>query len=88
MAKRKNKRGWKQRLLKNPKYCPNVLLNFIAHRLGVEMDSQLARKLGCTPVALCKVRHRVEPVGDMMLLRMHEATDMRTLDLKQLAGMI
>ena len=88
MARVKDRRGWKRRLLRSPRYCPNVLLNFVAHRLGVETDAALARRLEMSNVVLSKVRHRVEPVGDILLLRMHEETGMRTLELKRLAGMV
>lgn len=88
MEKRKKRRNTKRRLLKNPRYCPNVLLNYVSHKLGVETDAQLRRIIGCTAAQISKVRHKVEPVGDMLLLRMHEETGLRTLELKKLAGMV
>jgi len=87
-SKPKDRRRLKRRLLKSPRYCPNVLLNFVAYKLGVETDSQLASILGCTRGTLSKVRHRALPVGDILLLRMHEETGLHTLELKRLAGMI
>lgn len=75
-------------LLDDEAYCPSVLLNFVAHRLGARNDTALSMELGIGCDVISRVRQRVRPIGDSMLIRIHEKTGMSTKELKKLAGMI
>lgn len=58
------------------------LLDKVKEKLGCKNDAELCRVLGVNPPLVSKTRAGVLPMGAMMWLRLHEATGMRTLDLK------
>lgn len=76
--------------LKREEYCPNVMFNFVRHKLGAKTDFDMALKLDCSPAQISKMRHPDTSglaVSDLMLVRISEATDIPTKELKRLAGM-
>lgn len=77
-----------RKAFESEEYCPSVMLNFVIHKLGLKNDFALAMTLGCSPNDISIVRARREPVGDMLLLRCSEATDIGTKELKRLAGIL
>lgn len=74
--------------LSNPHYTPHALLDFAIERLALKNDAGLARFLGINPAALSKIRHRIFPIGDSLLVDLAEAMDMPTKGLKRIAGLI
>lgn len=76
------------RAMENEAYCPGVMLNFVRHKLRARNDFDLSLRLDCSPVDISRIRHHRKAIGDMMLLRISEATEIPTKELKRLAGMI
>lgn len=58
------------KLLNDPNYDPNRLLNAMLSKLCLKNDAALARALGVAPPVLSKVRHR--RLG--LILQIHDAT--------------
>jgi hypothetical protein len=84
-------KGWideKRNRLNNPHYNPDALLDFAIDKLDLKNDAGLARLLGMNPATISKIRHRVFPIGDAILVDLAEALDMPTKGLKRIAGMI
>jgi hypothetical protein len=67
---------------------PRDLLNFALKRLNLKNDFALAMYLDMSPATLSKVRNRVVPVGDTLLVDLSEALDMPTKHLKAIAGVL
>lgn len=62
------------------------MLDKVKERLGLRTDAGLCRVLEVGPPIVSKLRSGALPMGPMMWLRLHEATGMRTLELKAWAG--
>lgn len=67
-------------------YDPNNLLDTIIKKLGLKNDAALAHALEIHPPILSKIRHCKMPVGALMLIRMHEISDLSIKDLRALMG--
>lgn len=84
-------KGWideKRNRMNNPHYNPDALLDFAIDKLELKNDTALARLLGMNPATISKIRHRVFPIGDAILVDLAEALDMPTRGLKRIAGML
>jgi plasmid maintenance system antidote protein VapI len=65
----------------------------VAHMLDVVLDQQnikndaaLARAIQVSPPAISKVRNGCQPLSATLLVKLHEATGMTTMEIKALAG--
>lgn len=74
------------RLLDDPNYNPNRLLDMVIASLALKNDAALSRALGVTPLLLSKVRHRRLPVGAELMIRIHEATTLSITEIRDLMG--
>ena len=64
---------------------PNHLLNVVIDKLQLKNDAELARALKASPPLISKIRHRKQPVGSALLVRMLEATDLSIRQLYELS---
>lgn len=65
----------------------NTLLDWAIDKLNLRNDADLARKLSISPGVISKLRHGHLAVGPALLVKIHEATDVPTKELKKIAGM-
>jgi plasmid maintenance system antidote protein VapI len=74
------------KFIEQSEYDPNNLLDSLIDRLKLKNDAALSRLLEVAPPVISKIRHRKLPVGAMMLIRMHEVSDLSIRDLRNLMG--
>jgi plasmid maintenance system antidote protein VapI len=67
-------------------YNPDNVLNLVIAKLGLKNDADLARALEVGPPNISKIRHRRVPLGDAMLIRIHEVSGLAIRELKALMG--
>ncbi|WP_342116027.1 hypothetical protein [Pseudoduganella sp. OTU4001] len=67
-------------------YDPSRLLDALVSRLELKNDAALARALEVAPPIISKVRHRRTSVSALLLIRMHEVSDLSISDLRYLMG--
>lgn len=73
-------------LINRPEYNPNHLLDTLIEKLNLKNDAALSRALEVAPPVISKIRHRRIAVGASILLRMHELSELKINDLKELMG--
>lgn len=73
-------------LLGDPTYKPGALVDFAIAHLGARSDAGLARATGISAATWSNVRCRRLPIGDAILIKLHEQLGVTTLELKQIAG--
>jgi hypothetical protein len=84
-------KGWieeKRERMTSETYRPAALIDFALDRLHLRNDSALAQFLGISPATISKIRNRVMPMGDSLLVDLSEAMDMPTKHLKAIAGIL
>ncbi len=74
------------RLADQVAYDPNNLLDSLIEKLHLKNDAALSRALEVAPPVISKIRHRRLPVGDSLLIRMHEVSDLSIRELRILMG--
>lgn len=74
------------KLLDDPSYDPNRLLDTVIASLALKNDAALSRALGVTAPLLSKVRHRRLPVAAELMIRIHEATTLSIAEIRDLMG--
>jgi hypothetical protein len=67
-------------------YDPITLLDALIDKLNLKTDAALAHVLEVAPPVISKLRHCRLPVGALMLIRMHEVTDISIKELRALMG--
>ncbi|CAN5223078.1 hypothetical protein BH11PSE11_BH11PSE11_24400 [soil metagenome] len=67
-------------------YNPDNLLDTLREKLGLRNDAGLSRALEVEPPLISKIRHRKQPVGASMLIRMHEVSNLSIGELRKLMG--
>lgn len=75
--------GEKRRTKRQYYLKPHTLLDFVKERLGLANDAALARRMNFQPAFISKVRNRLLPFSDELLLAVHEETDIPISTLKQ-----
>lgn len=60
----------------------NALLDLVAKTIGARNDAQLARGLEVAPPVISKIRHNRLPVGALLIIKIHEITDMPVVEIK------
>lgn len=73
--------------LQDAQYRPEYLLDRLKKLLDVKDDSGLARELQVNPSVICRVRQRKSHVSDILLIRMHDASDLSVVKLRKLMGL-
>jgi hypothetical protein len=68
--------------LQDENYDPNGFIDWLREVYKVKSDALLAIRIGISPVAISRIRHRYYGVGAAILIDIHEYTGMRTLDIK------
>jgi len=74
------------RLEEQPAYNPDALLDEVRDRLQLPNDAALARRLEVTAPHISKIRHRKLAVSAMLLISMHEETQISIRDLRYICG--
>ena len=74
------------KLLSDPNYNPNRLLDATLSKLQLKNDAALSRSLGIAPSVLSKVRHRRSPVAAGLMIQIHEATRLSIEEIRNLMG--
>ena len=67
-------------------YNPNRLLDAIIEKLELRNDAALSRALAVEAPVISKIRHGKLPVGGVMLIRMHEASQLSIRELRNIMG--
>ena len=67
-------------------YNPNRLLDAIIEKLELRNDAALSRVLAVEAPVISKIRHGKLPVGGVMLIRMHEASQLSIRELRNIMG--
>lgn len=62
------------------------LLDAAAAVLKTDNDAQLSRALGVAPPVISKLRHNRMPVGDSMILKIHELAGMPVATIRGFIG--
>lgn len=70
----------------NEHYNPGRLLDTVIERFGLKNDAALCRKLCVAPPLISKIRNRRVPLGDNMLVLLHEETGLSISELRSLMG--
>jgi len=74
------------KLIEHATYDPNHLLDTLIEKLHLKNDAALAHLLEVEPPVLSYIRHRRFPIGPMLLIRMHEVSDLSIRELRDLMG--
>ena len=69
-------------LLADPNYDPERLLNAVMEKLNLKNDAALCRVLEVEPPLISKVRNKKTPIGALLLIRMHEVSNLSIRDLR------
>lgn len=80
--------GVRNDLLKNPDYDPNKLLNEVMKRIGAKSDAHLARMTKISAPVISHVRRKRLAIGDSILLKLHDATELPARELRALMGIV
>lgn len=67
-------------------YNPDNLLDTVKNQMHLKSDAALSRALLVAPPVLSKVRHRQQPVGTSMLVRLSEVSELPIKELRALMG--
>lgn len=70
----------------NQHYNPGRLLDTVIERFGLKNDADLCRRLCVAPPMISKIRNRRVPLGDNMLVLLHEETGLSIRELRSLMG--
>jgi hypothetical protein len=70
----------------NSGYDPNRLLDSVMHRLGLNSDRALSRKLQVTLQIIARIRAGCLPIGASMLLWISECTGASIDELRRILG--
>lgn len=62
-------------------------LNHVKKTMQLKNDAALARALEVEPSRIAHVRRGRQPMGDTIILQLHELTDMPIRDIKGMLGM-
>ncbi|MBC3871490.1 hypothetical protein [Undibacterium oligocarboniphilum] len=76
-------------LLTLPTYDPNALLDFVKQTLHAETDIEMLYRLGFNDIQqaeLSKIRTRKRPLGAVLLLQIHETTNIPIAELRSKMG--
>lgn len=65
----------------------NELFDRAITELKIRSDAALCRSLGVAPPVISKMRHARLPVGDSMLIRLHEVLGWGIVDMKKELGL-
>ncbi len=68
------------------KVAPHPLLDTLIERLKLKNDAALSSALGLAPPVVSKIRNRRLKPGAVILLRMHEVSDMAFREMRELAA--
>lgn len=71
-------------LLSDPNYDPERLLSTVMKKLHLKNFAALGRALEVEAPIISKVRNKITPVSALLLIRMHEVSDLSIRDLRQL----
>lgn len=69
-----------------PSYKPHSFLAKVAEKLGVEVDTHLAAKLGVDNTMFCHIRSRKLRITACMMIRVHDLTGWTIDEIRTLAG--
>lgn len=75
-----------EKVLSDPNYTPNRLLDAVLTQLRLKNDAALSRTLGVAPPVLSKVRHRRLPVAPGLMIQIHDATQLSIDEIRLLMG--
>jgi hypothetical protein len=76
----------RSKLLNDPNYNPNRLLDELLSRLRLKNDAALSRALAVTPSVLSKVRHRRLAIAAELIIQIHDVTMLSIDDIRLLMG--
>lgn len=67
-------------------YTPGFLLDQTARRLGAGNDAQLARVLEVSAANISRVRNKIDPVTEILMVRILDRTDWTIRQVRAMAG--
>jgi plasmid maintenance system antidote protein VapI len=62
-------------------YDPGNLLALLKNTLRLKSDAELSRALEVAPPVISKIRHRKAPISGVILVRMHQVSELSIKDL-------
>ena len=65
---------------------PHKLLDRVRQELNVRSDRQLAKLLGTDAPIISRIRNRVRPCSDTIILAIHEATEIPVKEIRAMLG--
>jgi plasmid maintenance system antidote protein VapI len=77
----------KKTAAKHDAKAANALLNDVINTKRLKNDAALSRALEVAPPVISKIRHGKLPVGDSMLIRLHEYTGWAIRTMKTSLGL-
>lgn len=76
----------KQEAMNDSNFDPNKAVDWMLKKLECKNDAALCRKLEIQPPVISKIRHKKLPIGDSLLIRLHEETGIGTKQIKAEIG--
>lgn len=73
-------------LFSNPSYNPGFLLDYVIGRLKLKNDAALSRVLKINAPAICNIRAKRLPVGNALLISLHDVTGLPIKVLRTMGG--
>ncbi len=64
-------------------YTPDAFCDWLREILNAKTDREVCDLLEITPPQLSKIRHRVNPIGSIVLVAVHELTGLSTKEIKR-----
>jgi hypothetical protein len=70
----------------HPTHNAAHMLDVVLQKQNLKNDAALARAIQVGPPVISKVRNECQPPSATLLVKLHEATGMTTMEIKALAG--
>lgn len=71
----------------NPNYDSNKAVDWMLAKFKCKNDAALSRQLEVAPPVISKIRHKRLPIGDSLLVKIHELLEMGTKQIKSELGL-
>ncbi len=72
------------KLCEQPNYDPVRFIDWLRVKLNAKNDAALAAILDIRAPQMSKIRHKINPIGPIVIIAVHELTGMPTLEIKKM----
>ncbi len=73
-----------EKLCKQLSYDPVRFIDWLRIKLNAKNDAALAAMLDIRAPQMSKIRHKINPIGPIVLIAVHELTGIPTLEIKKM----